>query len=169
MVKKYSLILLMSIGICILQQAVLSRITLMGYTFDSVYVFLICYALTGQEIDTFIMAILCGLVRDSFFPHIFGLNSIVYVTSVFIIVQINKRIYKSILLIPFFITALFTLYKGLVYFSYFYISSLKFDFMKDTLGVLLYESIYNAILSLFLYRVIVKIVNSKIIQHEWKF
>lgn len=169
MFKKYSFIFFLSVMICIFQQAILSRIVILNYTFDGVFVFLICFALLSNEIDSLIIALFCGLIRDSFFPYIFGLNSILYLSTVFIIIQINKRVYKSIILLPFFITILFTIYKGLIYFSYFFISSIKFDFMSKTLNTILFESIYNSILSIVIYRLVKKIVSLKIIQREWKF
>lgn len=169
MFKKYSFIFFLSVMICILQQAIISRIVIFNYTFDGVFVFLICFALLSNEIDSLIIALFCGLIRDSFFPYIFGLNSILYLSSVFIIVQINRRIYKSTIIIPFFITILFTVYKGLIYFSYFFISSIKFDFIGKTLNTILFETIYNSIFSILIYNLVKKIVNLKIIQHEWKF
>lgn len=169
MFRKYSFIFFLSVVVCIFQQAILSRIIILNYTFDGVFVFLICFTLLSNEIDSLIFALMCGLIRDSFFPYIFGLNCILYLSSVYIIIQINKRIYRSTILIPFLVTILFTCYKELIYFAYFFISSIKFDFIGKTLKIMIYESIYNSILSIFIYKLVKKIVSYKLIQHEWKF
>lgn len=169
MFKKYSFIFFLAITICILQQAIFSRIEIFNYSFDGVLVFLICFALLGNELDTFIIALLCGLIRDCFFPYIFGLNTILYLSSIIIIIQINIRIYRSVIIIPILMTLLLTVYKGLLYFSYFFISSIKYDFINRVLNILIFEAILNAIVSIFVYKITKKIVTMKIMQREWKF
>jgi rod shape-determining protein MreD len=169
MIKKYGFIFLLSVILCILQQAIFSRIIILNYSFDVVFVFLICFALLMDDIDSVIFALICGLLRDSFFPYIFGLNTILFILSAYIITHINKRIYKNTILIPIMISFGFTLFKGLLYYSYLYISSIKFDFLSTVTKTVLYESILNAIVSIIIFGVVRKIVNIRIMQQEWKF
>jgi rod shape-determining protein MreD len=169
MVKKYGFIFLLSVILCILQQAIFSRIIILNYSFDAVFVFLICFALLRDDIDSVILALMCGLLRDSFFPYIFGLNTILYIVSVYIITHINKRIYKNTILVPIMISFVFSVFKGLLYYSYLYISSIKFDFLAIVTNTILYESILNAIVSILIFRLVKRIVNIRIMQQEWKF
>lgn len=169
MVKKYGFIFFMSIIICILQQAIFSRVEILNVGFDLVFVFLICFALLNNEIESIVLAILCGLIRDSFFPYLFGINTVLFVLSAYCITLINKKIYKDSILIPISLTFAFSIVKGLIYFGYFYVSSIKFDFMGNVLNVILFESLYNSIVSIFIYIFIKKTINPKIMQQDWKF
>lgn len=169
MVKKYGFIIFISIILCIVQQAIFSRIEIINIGFDSVFVFLICFALLNNEIESIVLAILCGLIRDSFFPYLFGVNTILYVICVYCITLINKKIYKDSILIPISLTFAFSIVKGLIYFGYFYVSSIKFVFMGTVLNVILFESLYNSIVSIFIYKLVKKIINLRIIQQDWKF
>lgn len=169
MVKKYIFIFLISIILCVMQQAVFSRIVIFNVSFDIVLVFIICFTLLNKENESFIFVIFCGLIRDSFFPYIFGINSILYIISFFTIILINKRIYRNAIIIPIFITFLLSIFKGLLYFAYFYISSIKFDFFTVTNSVILYEALYNSIASILVYRLVKKVLNLKIMKQDWKF
>lgn len=169
MVKKYSFIFFISIIINILQQALFSRILILNYGFDFVFVFLICFTLLNNEIESITLALFCGLIRDSFFPYIFGINSILYLISVLIITHINRRVYKNAIIIPIALTFVFSIFKGLLYFSYLYISSIKFDFLGKTVNVILYESIYNSLVSIIIYRFAKRVINLKIMKQDWKF
>lgn len=167
--RKYIFIFLISIFIIVLQQAVFSRINISGVSFDIVFVFVICFSILLDELDCVILALICGIIRDCFFPVLFGINSIVYLIAAYVMSQIQKRIYKDALIIPMFFTFIMTIFKNIIYFSYFYIASIKFDFKGQVLDVLLLESLYNSILSIFVYRFAKNICAMKIMQREWKF
>lgn len=169
MARKYSFIFFISIIINILQQGIFSRILVLNYGFDSVFVFLICFALLNNEIDSIILALFCGLIRDSFFPYVFGINSILYILSVFLITQINKRIYKNAIIIPISLTFAFSILKGLLYYAYLYISSIKFNFIDKTLNIIIFESFFNAFACIFIYRLVKWVINLKIMKRDWKF
>ena len=169
MVKKYIFIFLISIILCVLQQAIFSRIIIFNVSFDIVLVFIVCFTLLNKESESFILVILCGLIRDSFYPYIFGINSILYIISFFIIILINKRIYRNAIVIPIIITFSLSILKGLLYFTYFYISSIKFDFFVMANSVILYEALYNSIASILVYRLVKKVLNFTIMKQDWKF
>lgn len=169
MIRKYGFIFFLSVIISILQQALFSRIVIFNCSFDAVFVFLICFALLNSDIESIVCALFCGLIRDSFFPSVFGINSILFIVTVYIITQINRRVYRDSILIPISLAFVFTFFKGLVYFAYLYIASIRFDFINKLTNVMLYEAIYNAIVSIFIYRIVKKLVGLKIMQQEWKF
>jgi rod shape-determining protein MreD len=169
MVKKYIFIFLISIILCVLQQAIFSRIVIFNVSFDIVLVFIICFTLLNKENESFFLVIICGLIRDSFFPYIFGINSILYIITFFIIILINKRIYRNAIVIPIIITFFLSIFKGLLYFAYFYISSIKFDFFIMANRVILYEALYNSVASILVYRLVKKVLNLRILKQDWKF
>ncbi|SKA94540.1 rod shape-determining protein MreD [Caloramator quimbayensis] len=167
--KKYTYIIFISLLIIALQQALISQINFFGAAVDIVFVFIISFALLRNEIESVFFALFCGVIRDCFFPFLFGINSIVYVVSAYILSQVQKRIFKDSLIIPAFFTFIFTILKIVFYFSYFYIASIKFEFRHHVFQLLILEPLYNSIVSLFLYGFTKNICLKDIMSDEWKF
>jgi rod shape-determining protein MreD len=168
-VRRYSLIFIFSVFIILLQQAVVSKLDIFGVGFDLVFVFVICFSLIRDELECVVLALLCGIIRDSFFPSIFGINTVVYLVAAYILSQMQKRIYKDAIIIPAISAFSLTVLKGLLYFAYFYIAAIKFNFVSQVVNQVLLESVYNSLLSLIVYRVVKKLSITKIMQQDWKF
>lgn len=167
--KKYGLIIFLSIIVSILQESVFSNIKILGVGFDLGLVFLVCYSLLGKDIECIVMGIILGLIRDSFFPNVFGLNTIVYILTAYILCKIERKIYKDAILIPMISAFLFTLFKSALYYIYLYCASIEFNFAAHVLNVIPLEAIFNSILSIFIFRIASKINSLKFMQEEWKF
>lgn len=167
--RRYSFISIFSVFIILIQQAVVSKFNILGVGFDVVFVFVICFSLVRDEVECVVLALLCGIIRDSFFPSIFGINTVVYLVTAFTLSQMEKRIYKDAIIIPAISAFSLTIVKGLLYFAYFYIAAIKFNFIYYLVNVILLESIYNSIVSLIVYRVVKKISVMRIMQRDWKF
>ena len=167
--KRYSFIFIFSILIIVLQQALFSRVDIFNATFDLVFVFIICFSLVRGEMESVAVALFCGIIRDSFFPEVFGINTVIYLVSAYVLGQVQKKIYKDAVIIPMLSAFSLTIFKALLYFGYLYIASIKFDFRYHVVNVLLLESIYNSLISLIIYRVVKKINIMKIMQQDWRF
>jgi rod shape-determining protein MreD len=163
------MIFIMSIIIVVLQHTIAPQITIFNISFDIVFVFIICFSLVRDEVESVVFALLCGIIRDSFFPSVFGINTVLYLVVAYSLSQFQKRIYKDAIIIPMLSTFLFTFFKGLLYYGYFYVASIKFNLKDHLLNVIILESIYNSLLSLILYRLIKRINKLKIMQRNWKF
>jgi rod shape-determining protein MreD len=168
-VKKYTLFFLISIFLVILQQAVFSRISIFGAAFDVVFVYIVCFSIVRDNIEGLIIALFTGIIRDCFFPAAFGINTVVFIITAFSIGYLEKRIYKDTIIVPVIFTFFATITKGLLYFSYFYIISYKFDFIKNVIYIVVLESIINCIISIYIYKLILKVYSMGIFKNEWKF
>lgn len=167
--KKYGLIIFLVIIISLCQQGIFSNIRVFGVAFDLSLVFIVCYSLIREDVECIVVAILLGIVRDSFFPSIFGVNTIVYIVTAYVLCRIEKKIYKDAILIPMFSIFVFTLAKGLMYFGFLYIASIKYNFINYLVNVVLIEAAINSILGIFIFRFVSKINSIKFMQEEWKF
>lgn len=167
--KRYVLMFFLSIIVIILQQAVFSSIKIFGVGFDAVLVFIVCYALLREDVECIVLALMLGLFRDSFFPSIFGLNTIIYIVTAYILCRIEKKIYKDAVLIPMLSAFIFTILKGVFYYAYLYIASIKFDFISHFMYFVPIEAVLNSVLSIFIFRVVSKINRIEFMQEEWKF
>lgn len=169
MYKRYGFIFLLSIALNILQISIFSSFKIYGVSMDIVLVFLICYSLLREDVECVILGLMLGLVRDCFFPGIFGLNTIVYIATAYILCSIERKIYKDAILIPMLSTFLFTSFKGILYYGYLYTASIKYDFVAHILYVVPIEALLNSIISIIIFRLVSKINTFKFMQEEWKF
>jgi rod shape-determining protein MreD len=168
-VRRYFIILAMTIIIVVLQHTVAPQITILNISFDLVFVFVICFSLVRDEVESVVFALFCGILRDSFFPSVFGINTVLYLIVAYSLSQFQKRVYKDAVIIPMLSAFIFTFFKGLLYYGYFYVISIKFNLKNHLLNVIILESIYNSILSLGIYRLVKWMNRLKIMQHNWKF
>jgi rod shape-determining protein MreD len=167
--KKYGFIFLLCILLTAFQQAIISQIVIFNSSFDMVFVFIICFSLTRDDVECVITALILGIIKDCYFPQIFGINTVIYVSSAYILSQLQKRIYKDAVIIPVMLSFIFTLFKNVLYFGYLYIASIKLDFVQDVANVMLIEALYNSIISLFIYRFVKRLNTMNIMKQEWKF
>lgn len=167
--KKYTLIVFLSIIVSVLQQSIFANVTFFGISADMVLVFVICYSLAREDVESIIFALTCGLIKDALFPNIFGLNTIVYIVTAYILCRIEKKIYKDAILIPMLLTFMITVVKGLLYYAYLYTASIKFDFINHFMYVVPIEAILNSIVSIVVFRIVNKINKLKFMEQEWKF
>lgn len=163
------MILLISIMIVVLQHTIAPQITVLNISFDLVFVFIICFSLVRDELECVVFALICGILRDSFFPTVFGINTVVYLATAYGLSQFEKRVYKDAIIIPMMSAFLLTFVKALLYFGYFYVVSIKFNIKNHLLDVVILEAIYNSLLSLIVYRFIKKVNMLRIMQQNWKF
>lgn len=167
--KKYSFLGLLSIIVIAMQQAIFSKINIAGAGVEIVFVYVVCFALLRDEVECLAISLFCGIIVDTFFPGLFGINTITYVAISYFLCQIEKRIYKDAIIIPLLLTLGMSIIKALLFYVYFYISSIKFDLTDIYMKVLVMEPLYNAIICIFMYKLIKKISNLRLMQEEWKF
>lgn len=167
--KRYGILLLSAIVILILQQAIFSRLSILNVSFDAVFIFIICFSLLGDEIESLVIALFCGIIRDSFFPLAFGINTVIYIFTAYILSQMAKRIFRELAVIPVLLTFVFTILKGLLLYGYFYIISVNFKFADYVVNTTLIEAVYNSIICILLCRIVKKINSFSLIKRSWKF
>lgn len=169
MYKRYILIFFLAILLNILQIGMISSISIFGVSFDLVFVFIVCYSLLREDVECVVLALICGLVRDSFYPEVFGLNTIIYISAAYILCHIEKKIYKDAVLIPMISTFIATIYKGIFYYSLLYAVSIRYNFVGHFLYVVPIEAILNSIASIIVFKLVSRINRLKCMHQEWKF
>lgn len=167
--KKIGVLLITSLTVVILQQAIFSNITIFGVAFDAVFVYIICLSILREDYECVGTALLTGIIRDSFFPSAFGINTVIYLLTAYFISFLEQRMYRNSVFMNAFFTFLATMFKGFLYFGYLYIISIKHDFVGYTMRMIIIESILNAIISIPMFRIVYKICNTDVMKREWKF
>ncbi|TDT61198.1 rod shape-determining protein MreD [Fonticella tunisiensis] len=167
--KKFLFLFLISIFIIMIQSAVFARISIMGTSLDLVFVYIICFSLIRDSVESVIVALFTGVIKDSLFPGLFGLNTLIYILIAYLVGFIQRRIYKDSIMIPSFFTFILTYIKGFIYIFFFHIMSYKFNIREYALGIILLEAIYNSIVSILIYKLVLKFDSLRILKHHWKF
>ena len=167
--KRIGILLVTTIAVIILQQAVFSSITIFGTAFDVVLVYIVCLSILREDYECIGVALLTGIIRDSFFPTAFGINTVVYLLTAYAISFLEQRMYRNSILITTFFTFIATVLKGFLYFGYLYIISIKYDFKNYAVYVILAESILNTIISIPVFGIVNRICDTEVMKREWKF
>lgn len=167
--KKVPILIALSLIVVVLQQAVFSNIKILGIAFDIVFVYIVCYSLTRNDIESIIIALFTGVIRDAFFPQVFGVNTIIYIITAYLAGIIQKKIYRNSIFIPIVFTMLFTILKDALYFSFMYLISYKPIALSIVIKVILIEGISNSVVSIIMYKIMQKLNRTKLLKEEWKF
>lgn len=167
--KKYTFLFIFSILIIIFQQAIFSRFSLFDAGVNLVFVFIVCFSLLRDELECVVIALFCGIITDAFFPFVFGINTVVYLISAYLLAQIEKKVYKDSLIIPVMLTFGMSMLKNILFYVYLYIASIRFNFSDLIVNKLIYEPLFNSILCILVYKLIKRLLSLKIVHNEWKF
>lgn len=167
--KKVPILVALSLIVVVLQQAVFSNIKILGIAFDIVFVYIVCYSLTRNDIESIIIALFTGVIRDAFFPGVFGVNTIIYIITAYLAGIIQKKIYRNSIFIPIVFTMLFTILKDVLYFSFMYLINYKPIALSIVIKVILVEGISNSVISIIMYKIMQKLNRTKLLKEEWKF
>lgn len=167
--KKFPFLIVLSLLLILLQQSVFSNVKIFGVTFNIVYVYIVCVSLMIDEFESFFIVLITGMIVDCFFPIAFGINTVIYLLTFLGCRSIQKRLYKDTMIVPMIMTFIYTLFKGIMIYSFLYLLSYKNNFYSMMVNKTLYEALYNSILSILIYKIILKIKSSKSLKEEWKF
>lgn len=104
-----------------------------------------------------ITGLIVGLLQDILFGSILGIHGLVYFTIGYIIGMINSSVSKDSAVASFLLTFLATIFANILFLFIYYFLALNITFIQMLKDIAIIEAIYNAILSIFLYKTIKKL------------
>lgn len=167
--RRFLLLFIISLSLVILQLSIFSSIRIFGVTFDIVFVYIVCYSIARDEIESIVVALITGILYDAFFPTVFGMNTVLYILIAYSIGYLQKRIYKDSTVIPTIFTFIATCIKGIVYFCFFFIVPYRFNFSYHMTGIILLESLFNSLISIIVFKMVKRMDSINVLKQEWKF
>lgn len=167
--KRAIVLILTSLMVVILQQTLLSSFTMFGVVVDAVFVYVVCIATLRDEVESVSVALFTGIIRDCLAPRVFGINTITFLVTAYIVSIVQKKIYKNSIFIPILFSFVFTFLKEMIYFSFMYVISIKFSLSQERLLAILREGALNAVLCIILYQLLYKLNSMEFMEKEWKF
>lgn len=151
----------------ILQTTIFNYIEIINVKPNTMIILIVSFAFMRGEIEGGLIGFISGLLIDSIFGQLLGLNAFIGLIVGFLCGKIFNEFYKDSIIIPFFLTLFFNIVHGVLFF--FFNAFLRgypniFIFLKTTI---IPEALYTSIISFFIYRILF-IINKKLEKFDRK-
>lgn len=127
-------------------------------------VFAISYSVINGKWEGLWIGVFTGLLQDVFFINGFGIHALINMLICTLAGEIGTNIFKEKSLIPVISNLLLSLLQGVSIFVILYLEGIYMN-----LSVVAYSSIYNMIISIFIYRIVYNLCQKEYMQRKWKF
>lgn len=164
-VKKAIYLFLIVITLFIFDNAVAPFFAIKSIYPSVLFVFIVCYSIINGYTEGVIIGVVTGALQDIYFPGVIGINMLINMLVCLIAAKIGKGIFKEKAIIPIFSTFLLSLIKSITIFVMFILIKSSNNFMH----LIIYKAIYEMIIALLLYKIILKFSETKTIKKEWRF
>lgn len=158
------IIILVSIGLVILDNSLVSFFSIKGVYPSLLFVFAIAYSLVNSKEKTVFVGVVSGVLQDIFFFNGFGVNSLLNLLLCLLASFIGAGIIKSKRLIPVISMFFITVTKYIAIFAIFYLVNLKIDVSRSVI-----MGIYNAVIMFFVYKFVLNIYDDEYSKQRWRF
>lgn len=157
---RYLVLLLMIAINFILETTILPYLSFFGVVPNTSLVLIIIIAiLVGKRIGS-ITGIIAGFLQDIMFSSVIGINSFIYFVIAYLIGIAQTKLYKESYLLPVLITVISTLGYHLLHFIFLYFLNYDVSLISILKEVTIIEIIYNCIVSILLYKPILRLFSS---------
>lgn len=126
--------------------------------------FAVCYSIIAGSWSAVFIGVLSGLLQDVYLTNGLGINMLINMLICLIAAEIGKTIFKDKSLIPIISSFFLSILKGILMFAILYIVKQYTDGK-----LILYISIYNMIVTIFMYKKVYKLSNVDFMMKNWKF
>lgn len=162
--KKISVLVLLSFLCLILDNVLMPFFGVYGYYPNITLCFIICYSIVNGSWEGLWLGVACGIVQDIYFVNIFGINAFSNMLICTLAGIIGANIFKEKRLIPVIATFILTILKGVIVVSILYFFKVTADNMA-----IFYIALYNMVISIFMYKFVLKLCKKEYMQIRWKF
>ncbi|KNF09459.1 rod shape-determining protein, subunit D [Gottschalkia purinilytica] len=119
-------------------------------------ILVVTYSLLAGKNSGAIVGLAVGLLQDIFFYDVIGVNALIYFLIGYVLGLLDEKVFKENLILPFLITAATTAVFHIMHYFFMYFLSVDVHLIPILKNVLLKEAIYNAVLSIFVYKYMLK-------------
>ncbi|WP_142414579.1 rod shape-determining protein MreD [Hathewaya massiliensis] len=135
-----------------------------GYYPSLLLVFVISYSILNDTKDAIILGSFSGLMQDVYFNGTLGVNAFSNLIVCLLASQIGRTIFKEKFLMPTLTNFVLSITKGVI------LLLLSF-FIRETISLksIIFISIYNFIIAIFMYRFLFKLSEKPFMKNYWKF
>jgi rod shape-determining protein MreD len=163
--KKIIYLLLITLLLLILDNTLVTFFSI-GYIYPSLLlVFIISYSIINGPIEGISLGIFAGALQDLYFFHGVGINMMSNMLICLLASQIGRGIFKDKSIVPIVSTFFLSFLKGLFILGILFLLNLK----SSSISIVLYKALYDMMLSIFLYKLVFKLSETKTMKKEWRF
>ncbi|MEG0772346.1 rod shape-determining protein MreD [Clostridium sp.] len=163
--KKIMYLLLITLFLLILDNTLVTFFSI-NYIFPSLLlVFIISYSIINGPIEGILLGIFSGAFQDLYFFHGVGINMLSNMLVCLLASQIGKGIFKDKSIVPIVSAFFLSFLKGLFVLGILLLLNIK----SSSISVILYKALYDMIVSIFLYKLVFKLSETKTMRKEWRF
>lgn len=148
----------------ILDNALMPFIAIKGIYPSLLFVFIVSYSIVNDKWEAIWIGIFAGILQDLYFTNVFGINAFINMLVCLISAQIGVNIIKSKRLIPVISSFALSILKGGLVLIICYFIKLHIDY-----NIVLFNSIYNAVITILVYKLIYSFSTKKYMEKKWKF
>lgn len=163
--KKVIYLFLIILLLAILDNTVITFLSIRYIYPSTLLVFVIAYAIINGPIEGIVVGIAAGAFQDLYFSSGMGINMLGNMIICLIAAEIGKSIFKDKSIVPIVSTFFLSFLKGLFVIGILFLLRIK----TTGITIVLYKALYDMIVSVFLYRLVFKLSETKIIKKEWRF
>jgi rod shape-determining protein MreD len=162
--KKFLTLSFYILILTILDNTLMPLISIKGYYPSLLFVFIISYSIINDFYEGLWIGVIAGSIQDIFFVNAFGINAFTNMLMCTLAMLIGRSLFKEKTLIPVLSIFVLTFFKGILVYCLFFILKIKTDSF-----IIIYGSIYNMVMGIFMYRMVYKLCEKKYMIREWTF
>lgn len=154
---RYFIIAIIVLVNFIIESTILQHISIFGVVPNTSLIIIVCISiLTGKKTGS-VLGLLLGFLQDMFFYDVIGVHALIYFLIGYTIGLTDKKVFKENLFLPFVFTALSTITFHMIFYVFMYFQSISIDLIRFIKNIVIIESIFNSILSVFFYKQFLKL------------
>lgn len=140
----------------ILQTTVFKHFSIMGVSPNTTLIMVVIFALLRGKYSGAFVGLTAGLLQDIFFGKVIGINALIYFLIGYTVGLLDDKVFKENLILPFLTMLGSTLTYHIVYYFFMVFLSIDISFTIMLKDITLIEMIYNSILTILIYRRVLK-------------
>ncbi len=152
----YGYVILIIVINFIFQTTILPHFSIAGVVPNTALILIVMVALLKGKYKGAFIGLIAGLLQDIFFSKIIGMNALIYFLIGYVVGLLDNRIFKESAILPFLTVVISTFSYHIMYYFFMMFLSRDVSFIIMMKDIVLKETIYNSIISIFVYKIIVK-------------
>ncbi|WP_245592044.1 rod shape-determining protein MreD [Clostridiisalibacter paucivorans] len=143
----------------VIQTTIFEHIAVYSVLPNTALIIVIIFAILREKRQGAIIGIITGFLYDMLFYDVVGTHSLVYFLIAYSYGSINNKFFRNSPFTAAVFTFIGTILSHLLYYIIMYIFGVNMEFILLLRRVIIVESIYNSILSIFIFKLIYSIEN----------
>ncbi len=162
--KRILTVVFLCIMFLILDNTLMPLIKINGAYPSLIFTFALCYSIVSSPKDAVMIGVFTGALQDVYSVNGFGINMLTNMLMCVVAAKIGKNIFIEKSFLPVISSFALSLVKGLIVFSILFL-------LKQYVHIeeILYQGIYDFVISIFMYRFTYKLSQREFMKKDWRF